>query len=213
MKLTRLLLVTMVLVVFGSALSYADTYDPRIGVGEPSCQGSDQIVTSNTFSATTDGNGGGQFFFCNESGNDWQNLYFFANVGTLSDGVTPTITPAEVTCDPGAFVFCQAFTNPAAPPGFLYIEFAGVAGIAPPICPNACPGVPNNEEFFVDFNCDGVQGCNPWIPNLQFTAVANSNGVPIPAPEPASMAFIATSLVTAGAIKLRRRFSKRPFLS
>lgn len=201
MKMVRLFLVTVAFVVFGTALSYANTYDPRIGVGEPSCQEGDQIVTSNTFSATTDGNGGGQFFFCNESGSNWQNLYFLAQTN---------IAPTDVTCDPGAFVFCTAFTNPAAP-GFLYIEFAGVAGVAPPICPNACPGVPNNEEFFVDFNCNGLQGCFPWTPNLQFTAVANSNGIPLPAPEPATAAFIATSLVTGGAIKLRRRFAKRQF--
>jgi hypothetical protein len=205
MKLVRLCVVTLTFIVFGTVLSYADKVDPRIGVGEPACQETDQIVTSNTFTVSTDNNGGGQFFFCNQSGQNWQNMYFFAQT---------SISPSDVVCDPGAFVMCQAFTSNLAP-GYLYIEFAGVVGIpAPPLCPNGCPGVPNNEQFFVNFNCGDFEGCSPWPANLPFSVVANSNGLPLPVPEPASAALIGTSIVSGCAIKFRRRrFARRTLLS
>jgi hypothetical protein len=177
----------------------------RIQVSEPACNPNDVSIGAtalqNGFNAIGPINGGGSFSFCNNTGQSWTNL-------VIAIHTDPSITQQDVTCpgynpqtDPNnmaglAFSTCVIY-NPS--PGNLDIVLEGVLDFAgmPPVF----PGIPNGDEFTIDFNCDKGECVGPqdWPTDTVAEGFPNYNLTdPLPTvPEPASILLLGSGLVMA----------------
>ena len=164
--------------------------DPGFGLGDPNCssvpQGANVTSVTGPFYVTPV-NGGGVFYFCNQSGTLW----------TQFDVVVPivpnVITASTVTCTVDGFPrpFGPCFVSTIG--NFVDIFFS----------PNnstfngqAC-GIPNDFFLYVDLNCNNIPNCQPWPANSP-TITLNPNGTPgsaiafSPVPEPTSLLLLGT---------------------
>jgi hypothetical protein len=137
------------------------------------------------------------FSFCNNSGQSWTNL-------VIAIHTDPSITSADVTCpsyspgtDPNntadlAFSTCIVF-NPS--PGNLDIVLEGTLNFG---MPPVFLGIPNGDEFVIDFNCPKGDCAGPedWPLGTVAEGFPNFNpSDPLPTvPEPASLMLLASGL-------------------
>jgi len=139
------------------------------------------VITSTSFSFTTDPFGGGFFSFQNESGSDWHSLLLTAEAPAI-DG-SPTISP-------GPFVTNTTVSTTPVGSDILYqIRFG----------PTTTGGIPNGTIFSINLDNSGSDpnGAGDWVSNKTFTADAN-------VPEPASsLLFLAGGLLIAGLFRYR----------
>jgi hypothetical protein len=166
----------------------------RIQISEPQCTSTDVDVLPsalNNFGPFVPINGGGQFGFCNKTGEDWTSILI---------AVRTTVSIDNIVCDPGAFLACIKATTPDAP-GVDYLYFLGTIG-QPPIIPFY--GVRNNERFTVNLDCAPGDICSTppdWPQGTTFFGYGNfqiNSPLPVPpVPEPASVVLLAAGLGAA----------------
>jgi hypothetical protein len=173
--------------------------DPNIGVkgGHHSIR-----LTSDNFSFTINGQGGGVFDFLNDTNTDWITVTLFASAPIDS----------SFTCNPTQFghLFENCSTtvtsqNHETGQEAVTVFFSGTGGCdVTSDNPGCFPGIKDDSHFFFnlnnDFNCQ--EECNGgWTPN--FTVQGGGN-LPPSVPEPASIFLVLTGL---GGIVARRRRS------
>ena len=191
----------------------------RVIVQEPLC-GTDphEIVLgpsalTNGFDAIGPVNGGGSFTFCNDTGQNWTSLVLAIEA--------PGITPADVVCpsynptgDPNntahlAFSTCLVESDYTNNIDITLFGTTPSNRTKPPIF----PGIPNGDEFTINFNCTSAQSdagqCGPdpnkdnWPAGSKSLGLPNFNGnVPPQVPEPASLLLLGSGLA---AVIVRRR--------
>lgn len=172
--------------------------DPNIGVkgGHHSIR-----LTTDNFSFTINGQGGGIFDFLNDTNTNWISLTLFASAPDDS----------SFSCNPAQFghLFMNCTTTVTGELGngqeAVTIFFSGTGGCGDnPNNSNCFPGIPDDTHFFFNlndnFNCQ--EECNGgWTPNFIVQGGANQ---PPGVPEPASIFLVLTGL---GGIVARRRRS------
>ena len=202
------------IVMLASTHAKAGIMDPRIGIGDPSCQSWNNNwgplfnVTGTTFTFTTDGVHG-FYGFCNMSSQDWTSLTLQVyNTGYIDPNQSLT---SQIQCSDAVFGGCTLdLTN-----NLLTITFADCTG-------SNC-GIKsfnnNNDEsaafLWVDLYDDG---CDPqssdcsnstisWPANLTFAGGLNDTPppplTPPSVPEPATIILVGSGI--AGAWRLRRK--------
>jgi hypothetical protein len=198
----RVLVLVFFAVSLGTLLAHAG---PVIEISEPPCLDTDMQVHNldNGFHFPTIG-GGGQFGFCNKTDEDWHRLLI---------AIHTTVSADTVTCLHGAFLACNVFSN-ENDPGFVYVLFDGVSEGFLPFVP-ASPGVPINERFTVNLDCQQIRSCTPvpdgtgaWTDDTVGFGYANFNSTTLPTPslpEPGTLALLSIGAVAIGYILKKRR--------
>jgi hypothetical protein len=167
----------------------------RIQISEPQCQPGDTDVFAsplNNFGPIQPVNGGGEFGFCNRTGQDWTSILI---------AVQTTVPLANIVCDPSnAFLACLKATSPDVP-NLDYLYFVGLAENPPfPFV-----GIRNNERFTISLDCDpsAPGGCSTppdWPEGTTFWGYGNfplgQQPLPNPlsTPEPASLALLGAGI-------------------
>ena len=175
---------------------------PRIVIGDPSCSSwnSDlygaltDVMENNSFSFTANGNGGGYFGFCNQTGAQWTTVDFKFLSNTL-----PTII-----CDSDIYQSCDVSTIT----GGYEILFSDPTNPSS----NSDPGgIPDGHYLSINLNTDSCvptanSDCSSndgdWPQGLSFYGGTNQPAS-IPTPEPATLALISAG--AAGLWQYRRR--------
>ncbi len=192
----------LLLLFFVLALTVAASAT-RIQISEPPCTPNDTDVPAsaiNNFGPFVPINGGGQFGFCNKTGQDWTSILI---------AIRTSLDISQIECVPGAFLACIKSTTPAAP-GVDYLYFLGTPGNPQFGIPFF--GVKNNERFTVNLDCAPGDICldPPLWPDD--TVIYGYGNIPITAPfpippastpEPATLALLSTGL--AAGIWRRKR--------
>ena len=182
---TRIFCIAVLVLLFG-ALAFGDSVnDPKIivrgaqGGLVPHCPPDGCRQVGMKFSFTSPEKGAGQLFFTNASGKNWTSLKL----------IETGVPASAITCVQSLFLGCRVSTLKN---GSVEILLSGVNRKGD----NPRTGIMAGQSFVINFQCEG-KSCWPKG-GINFTAQALS------APEPASMALLATGLV--GIFSRRKRW-------
>lgn len=132
------------------------------------------------FTFTSPAKGAGQLFFTNASGKNWTSLKL----------VETGVAASAISCTQSLFLSCKVMTLKN---GSVEILLSGVNHKGD----NPRTGIGAGQSFVINFECQGKGNCWPKG-GINFSAQAMA------APEPATMALLATGL--AGIFSRRKRW-------
>lgn len=157
----------------------AEPIDPQISIGDP---GSGTLLNSDTWTFSSDANGGGTFDFTNDTRQLWASLDFIV---TLPTGDT-------ITCSSTIYSACS-FTESGSPSAATAVYDVGFENAV------TSPGIVPGESFTVNLNDVPSVDHGGWGADTSIEGIAN-----LDVPEPASWLLAAAGLLV-GVLVIRQR--------
>ena len=198
MKISRIG-VLILLVVLGSAVVFGDSVnDPTIIIRGTSAKAPTALATCEEgcvqpvgmnfpVGIPNNATGEGTLFFTNVSGKDWTSLI-------LIEHGHQVLAP-DINCQSYVFLSCTA---KATKNGNVAIVMSGIKG-------TTYPGIPNGQNFSIQFACVTTNnGPSCWPGGLDFTAHAHVGAVPEPSTVALMMAGLAILVSRRSLWKNRR---------